>query len=253
MSLNLPLSISTMLATVQPRKPKYRTTFLALFSLIVLSTYVFFISRPALALAPIRMRTGSNPVPQIPLDAEALPASRLFRLKNPQVQLTDAQELAAVSSFIASLPQNVIPSSVDPAKPIDPQLVLDFDTRSARAKQEVEHIVHDVWATNPVMLFSKTHSPLSREIKTTLASLNLRPEPTIFEVDQRDDAAVLTPLIFRLTEAQDLPVLLIGGKRVAVNDIAALRAMQESGDLQKSIQSAGAILNGGKKKKGRKH
>lgn len=68
-----------------------------------------------------------------------------------------------------------------------------------------------------------------------------------------DDAAVLTPLIFRLTEAQDLPVLLIGGKRVAVNDIAALRAMQESGDLQKSIQSAGAILNGGKKKKGRKH
>jgi hypothetical protein len=69
--------------------------------------------------------------------------------------LTPAQELAAVSSFLASLPQNVIPPSVDPALPIDPELVLDFDTRSPHAMEEVERVVDDVWSRNPVMLYGK--------------------------------------------------------------------------------------------------
>jgi hypothetical protein len=74
------------------------------------------------------------------------------------VQLDQSQELAAVTSFLASLSQNVIPYSVDPSRPIDPQLVLDFDTRSPRAVDEVRKIVEDVWAQNPVVLFSKVIS-----------------------------------------------------------------------------------------------
>ena len=60
-----------------------------------------------------------------------------------------------MTSFLASLPQNAIPSFVDPSRPIDPQLVLDFDTRSPRAADEVRAIVEDVWTQNPVVLFAK--------------------------------------------------------------------------------------------------
>jgi hypothetical protein len=63
--------------------------------------------------------------------------------------------LAAVASFLASLPQNVIPSSVDPSRPIDPQLVLDFNTRSPMAANELRETVEDVWIQNPVILFTK--------------------------------------------------------------------------------------------------
>jgi hypothetical protein len=76
-------------------------------------------------------------------------------VQRQQVQLDEAQELAAVSSFLASLPQNVIPSHVDPKVSIDPQLVLDFDSRSARAADEVQSMTEDVWARFPVFLYSK--------------------------------------------------------------------------------------------------
>ena len=74
---------------------------------------------------------------------------------HPQIQLTPPQELAAITSFLASLPQNVIPSSVDPAKPIDPSLVLDFDPSSPKAAEEVEEMMRDVWTRNPVVLYGK--------------------------------------------------------------------------------------------------
>ncbi|TFY69901.1 hypothetical protein EVJ58_g137 [Rhodofomes roseus] len=125
------------------------------------------------------------------------------------------EELAAVSSFIASLPQNVIPGTVDPSQPIDPQLVLDFDTMAAHAAEEVDAVVKDVWAQHPVMLYSKFYSPVSRELKQILSDLYLRPAPTIVEVDQRVDESVLAPLLFRLTGKSELPILLVGGARSA--------------------------------------
>jgi hypothetical protein len=100
--------------------------------------------------------------------------------------------------------------------------------------------------------------------------MNLRPEPTIFDVDLRgsfltphshsiittnyllppDDAPVLAPLLRRLTESPDLPVLLIGGK--SIGSLQQIRTLLESGELQQMVTTAGAVINGGKKKKGRK-
>ena len=76
-------------------------------------------------------------------------------MERPQIQLNQSEELAAVASFLASLPQNVIPPSIDPSRSIDPQLVLDFDTRSPRAADEMRTIVEDVWTQNPVILFTQ--------------------------------------------------------------------------------------------------
>ncbi|KAH7927544.1 hypothetical protein BV22DRAFT_1111070 [Leucogyrophana mollusca] len=265
-----PLSISSVLHTLQnPRKPrlKYRTTFIALFGLIFLSCYIFFVARPSLDLAPIALRAdarglGDQHAVNVPDNDSNTPSSRLFRLpptphrkvpiasKGPQVKLSPEQELAAVSRFLASLQQNSIPHSVDPSKPIDPQLVLDFDTRSARAADEVNQIVEEVWTRYPVMLFTKLHSANSREIRFMLANMNLRPAPEVFEVDQRQDAEVLTPLLHRLTSSTELPILLVGGK--PVGSMEDMRQLHESGELQKMITDAGAVIDGAKKKKGRK-
>jgi len=208
-ALSLPAFTYSLLAIGKSCKPKlHRAMFLAFFSLIAISTYIFIV-RPPLLHAHITLRADSgNNGKRIP--ADGLPRLRAYRFPQhrktvvlPQIQLDESQELAAVTSFMASLPQNVIPSYVDPSRPIDPQLVLDFDTRSSRAADEMRVIVEDVWTRNPVVLFSKVcvyslscncrlrfidycvqlHS--SRSLKTMLAGLYLSPPPTIFDVDQR--------------------------------------------------------------------
>jgi glutaredoxin-related protein len=67
----------------------------------------------------------------------------------------------------------------------------------------------------------------------------------------RDDVDVLKPILARLTSYPELPVLLVGGKTVGTVD--EVREMSKDGRLQKVITSAGAVVNGAKKKKGRKH
>ena len=147
-----------------------RMTFLALFSLIAVSVYVLFASQPV--LRPIAF-LDRDPAHAPDNNSRWSPeAFRLAALRNrkpappgstarPQIALNETEELAAVSSFIASLPQNMIPVTVDPSKPIDPELILDFDTRGARAELELESVIEDVWARNPVMLYSKVRLAVS--------------------------------------------------------------------------------------------
>lgn len=75
--------------------------------------------------------------------------------QHEQIKLSEVEELAALSGFLASLPQNVVPPHVDPSQPLDPQLILDFDTRGSRAQEEVISFTEDVWARNPVFLYAK--------------------------------------------------------------------------------------------------
>jgi len=169
----------------------------------------------------------------------------------PEIELSPEQELGALTAFMAALPQNVIPPDVDPTQPIDPQLVLDFDTRSPHAEEEVDSIVSDVWLRNPVVVFSKTVSPASRELKHMLDALHLNPSPTIFGVDQRADADVLIPLLYRLTDSIELPILLIGGNPVGSMD--TIRELNTSGELKALVTRAGAVVDGAKKRrKGRR-
>lgn len=181
--LTPPLAVfnSFQFSTEPPRKPRQywqRTTFLALLTLVVISGYVLLVSQPS--LAPMSMHgadksfTGGAAQRLSRLSSEAYRLAAMHR-KRPQgtttssshaeattdadavpaLQLTPEQELAAVTTFLASLPQNVIPSTVDPSQPIDPQLVLDFDTRSPQAITEIAQLEHDAWVRYPVVLFAK--------------------------------------------------------------------------------------------------
>ncbi|KAI8992962.1 hypothetical protein BD414DRAFT_535548 [Trametes punicea] len=240
-----------------------RTTFLALFVLICVSVYVLIVSPPALRPITFVDMDSARPGDTARPSRWTPEAIRLAALKhrrphtivassNPrlQISLNQTQELAALSNFIASLPQNVLPSTVDPSQPIDPQLVLDFDTRGPRAEEELQTVVRDVWVRNPVMLYSKVHSSISREVKQLLADMYLLPAPTIVEVDERPDENVLVPLLFRLTSTNELPILLIGGR--IVGSPKEIRYLAAKGELQRLIEEAGGVIDGARKKKAKK-
>ena len=155
----------TLTDIFRPRKARLRATFFCLFSLIIVTTYVCFVSPPALSPGhPYRSKLARLDeswrkfAPNLP----TLPGSRLSSSALPDISLSPEQELSALTAFMAALPQNVIPTNIDPAQPIDPQLVLDFDTRTPQAEKEIDDLVIDVWISNPVVLFSKVreHPPL---------------------------------------------------------------------------------------------
>ncbi|KJA27843.1 hypothetical protein HYPSUDRAFT_62875 [Hypholoma sublateritium FD-334 SS-4] len=251
----------SLIALWHPRKPKQRATFVALILLACLTTYIFVANSASLSQSALRRSDAVHD--QLALALETIQNARLADVSNkhsakkahhhvklPSAKLNAAQELAAVTSFLASLPQNIIPHTVDPALPIDPQLVLDFDTRGPRAQDEINAMVEDVWLRNPVFLYSKVYSPPSREIKSILSQLYLRPESTIIDVDLREDVEILTPILKRLTGFSDLPLLIIGGK--PIGSIEQVEALHKTGELQKMMTEAGALINGSKKKKNRK-
>ncbi|KDR75118.1 hypothetical protein GALMADRAFT_69361 [Galerina marginata CBS 339.88] len=261
--MSLSLHVAQLAAAFHPRKPKQRTTFAALLILLCLTGYIFIAQSTYMSPSLALRRSDSAAADQLALALETIQNSRLSDVSNKHglkkghhpvklpLKLDAGEELAAVTSFLASLPQNVIPPTVDPSLPIDPQLVLDFDTRGSRARDEVKAIVEDVWTRNPVFLYSKLYSPASRELKSILSGLHLRPAPTIIDVDVRDDAEILMPMLSRLTSSPELPLLIIGGKPI-LSSVSKIRALEKSGELQKMITSAGSIVNGAKKKKGRK-
>lgn len=65
------------------------------------------------------------------------------------------------------------------------------------------------------------------------------------------DEDVLKPLLQRLTGSSELPILLVGGKIIGTAQEA--RYMHSKGDLARAISRAGAVVDGARKKKGRKH
>ncbi|KAF8473085.1 hypothetical protein DFH94DRAFT_636331 [Russula ochroleuca] len=239
-----------LIDSLHPRKLRLRATLLCLLSLVSLTSYICLISPPALSFdrpphpPPHGWRNLAAEFP-VPHPGHFPPPQR------PDVSLSPEQELGALTAFMAALPQNVIPSNIDPSLPIDPQLVLDFDTRSPEAEDEIADIIVDVWTNNPVVLFTKLRSAISREIKAILQDMDLKPPPTVFDVDQRADAEVLTPLLFRLTNATELPILLIGGKPVGSMDV--IRESHTAGTLKSLIIQAGAVLDSSKRaRKGRR-
>ena len=166
MSTITPLT-AYLIATFHSRKTKHRTTFVALLALVCLSIYIFLAHASYLA-SPLDLRHSDSPAAdQLAIALETLQNSRLTpgshnhrlgkgnRPNTPPLRLDPSQELAAISSFLASLPQNVLPPTVDTTRPVDPHLVLDFDTRGPRAQEEVQAMVEDVWTRNPVFLYSK--------------------------------------------------------------------------------------------------
>jgi len=94
-----------------------------------------------------------------PIDAVLAGVSTIGPLherRNPHdLVLEPEQELGVLVSFMAAVKANVLPSDTDPSKPLDPQLVVGFDTRADGAKEEVDALVEETWSNYPVVIFSQ--------------------------------------------------------------------------------------------------
>jgi len=237
----------------------HRTTFFALFSLFIVSTYILLGAGPSTFQPVTYAHQADSRSPLRVAMTNLADSKKLWKASHqdilatrPQIELTPEQELAAVSSFIISLPsQNVIPSTVDPLVPIDPSLVLDFDTRADGAAAEMKQLAYEVWDTNPVVLYYKKSSSAGRELRSTLESYNLSPSPIIINLHDRHDADVLEPLLERLTSST-LPLLIVHGQVVETQTLERVKTLSQSGTLRKLVSDAGAIVDGGKRRKGKK-
>lgn len=94
---------------------------------------------------------------------------------------------------------------------------------------------------------TQRYSPASREAKAILDGFNLKPSPTIIDVDVRDDADVLMPILRRLTASDELPVLIVAGELVGT--IEDIRKWKADGTLREMIVQSGAMIDGARKKK----
>ncbi|KAF9227205.1 hypothetical protein BS17DRAFT_452243 [Gyrodon lividus] len=185
---NPPLPVTCLLRPFSPprkHRRRHRTAFLALLGLVAFTCYLVFISNPTLDMSKSlrthvqahdrvhgyddQSRLDLNPDQQT-IRHETPPYRKIQQYlqavpvppPRSQIYLSPSEELAALAAFLAALPHNVLPPSVDPSQPLDPQLVLDFDTRSERAKEELHQVVEEVWTRYPVMLFTKVHILLLR-------------------------------------------------------------------------------------------
>ncbi|KAF8520414.1 hypothetical protein BU17DRAFT_46798 [Hysterangium stoloniferum] len=242
-------SFSTLAAIFNPatRRFRIRPSLMALFMLLILAVFCILhqhLNDSALAFSK---SPESPPHPFV----NHLPHRTLRPPRLPQIKLSTEEELAATISFMAALASNSLPDSIDPSSPIDPDLILEFDTRSLKASNELKQVVEETWTRLPVVLLSKRYSPIGREIKAILSEYNLKPSPSVFDIDERADEAVMTPILHRLTATNALPVLLVAGQ--PIGSIEIIRELHNLGKLRQMVADSGAVIgSSGKRKKGKR-
>ena len=95
-------------------------------------------------------------------------------------------------------------------------------------------------------------SAVTRELRSLIDSFNLRPTPIAIDINERVDVETLEPILHRLTGSSSFPILLVRGVPINVSTSDRVRELDESGTLRKLVSEAGAVINGGKRKKGRR-
>lgn len=136
-----------------PLPRRHRRLIVALFAIFVFLSILAWTSRRHNEDSVL----ATTPPPREPTHPAAprthhhnVPANR------PTLRLAPEQELAAIVSFLGHIQTNGgLPPTVNPNFPIEPQLVLDFDTTSERAPAELKELVEDTWASNPVVIFAE--------------------------------------------------------------------------------------------------
>ncbi|CAE6514357.1 unnamed protein product [Rhizoctonia solani] len=246
-------TVSSFFGSISKKHQRLSAALLLFLSFAAFFSFIFGGQHDASSFIAYQRATRRQPTASYPL-------SRAFKETNravaPQRQntaaaeplhLTPAMELGALVAFLTDrAAENALPSTIDPQQQIPADVMLDFDTRSDFAQLEVDDLVQDTWMRNPIVIFSKVHSPQGRDLKKIFASYKLKPAPVIFDVDQREDAAILEPVLYRLMDEASLPIVLLGGR--SIGSPADIAKLHESGDLERAMKSAGVTIVPPKKK-----
>ena len=93
---------------------------------------------------------------------------------------------------------------------------------------------------------------MTKDVSSVFHSALARPGLCFIRADAfvAADENVLVPLLFRLTETNELPILLVGGR--TVGHPKEIKYLAAKGELQKAITEAGGVVDGARKKKAKK-
>ena len=141
----------------------------------------------------------------IPSDSAASP-SNTDNMRKPSsiLQLTPADELAALTAFMAALPWNALPSHINPNVPLDPNIILDFDPSHPRARSEMDALRRETWQLNPVVLFGKSRNAPTREIRSALENIGVDTNAVMqFDMADRVDSDLVMNVLRRLVSTVD--------------------------------------------------
>ena len=154
-----PLIVSPVLFSAAIRRFRIRPSFIALLTLLTLASFCV-LHQHLNDASPLSFPSPSADPPLQPANDRPRHRTALSRPpRPPKITLSPDEELAALVAFIAALPSNALPNTIDPKAALDPDLVLDFDTRTLKAAHEVHELVEDTWSRFPVVLFSKVCDP----------------------------------------------------------------------------------------------
>lgn len=192
----------------------------------------------------------------------------------PPPVLTPAQELSALLLFLAAGDENILPSDINPDVPLDPNYVLSYalptepDSRAQllaeieRESNEVSPVVligraGDVWTNQAkeilmdeeylgkagkslgvVLVNGRREWPSRSLARTNGTSVSNAPLLLFFSTSA--DSHVLTPLLARLTQTAELPIIMVGGQPIGSYD--QLKALHDERSLGDVLAYAGASI-----------
>ncbi|KAL7417821.1 hypothetical protein BDY24DRAFT_367712 [Mrakia frigida] len=164
----------------------------------------------------------------------------------PPPPLTNNQELSALLLFLSSSSTNVLPSTIDPSAPLNPDHVLSHSLPLSSGAREaaLKEMEKEAWTTWPVVLVGREGDFWTKEARDLLSGeryFGKKQEGLgLVYIDRRPDTLVLTPLLTRLTSTTTLPSVLIGG--VPVGGFEHLKILHDSNKLAGILTHAGATI-----------
>ncbi|CDZ97799.1 Thioredoxin-like fold [Phaffia rhodozyma] len=164
--------------------------------------------------------------------------------KNPR------EELGALMRYLITSDASVLPP-LNPLEPLDPNLVLDFNLLRLSPKegrQLVEQAVNEFWTSEgdlsggAVMVLGLGDSRRggAKTLMFLLDSLLIDTSNVYLDVSDRPDVEYLQPLLARIGNVPDLPMLVIGGH--PIGDYFAVRALQQTGEFDRLLKEANIVL-----------
>ncbi|OQS03792.1 hypothetical protein THRCLA_03922 [Thraustotheca clavata] len=122
------------------------------------------------------------------------------------------------------------------------------DVEELHATKKLEPMVHkigalaksvvlDSIAKHPLVAFTKSYDPYSKDVKKLFKSLGAK--PLIIEIDTRDDGDAIMYNLQKLTGRRTTPNIFVSGKTIGGCDDT--KALHETGELTLLLQQAGAL------------
>ncbi|GJE94394.1 glutaredoxin [Phanerochaete sordida] len=125
---------------------------------------------------------------------------------------------------------------------VDAQAQVDMRVYAPDGDADWAAHVQALKTQHPLVVFSKSYCPYSKRAKALLASYNLKPAPTVVELDLRADGPIIQGILGRLTGRRTVPNVILQGESIGGSD--DIMALHEEGELMPLLQKAGYAIGG---------